>query len=445
MDTKLAAFWEQLTESFWFIPALMMAAALVLGFLMPQLDASSATGGNSPILDVSPDGARALLSTIAGSMISVAGVAFSITIATLSLASSQLGPRLLSNFMRDQGNQITLGTFVSIFTYCLLVLQTVRSADTVTFVPYRSVALAMVMAVFSVFVLIYFFHHVSNMIQASQVIANIGRELEHNIARKFRAKPRHTGYEKALRDDGDLPEDFDDNVAYVTAPMSGYLQALDLDDYQTLATKKDLVLRILYHPGDFVAKSTEVIAVYPRDQLSDAIIERAQDALTIGAQRLHIQDIKFSVEQLVEIAVRALSPGINNPFTAIACLDQFSATFVELAEHPLPSGYYYDAQNKLRVVRETVTFESLLNTAFDPIRQHGRSDVAVTIRLLEVIAIIASRATTASQKQVLLQQANMIQRASEEAILEEHDRDTIAERHALALRVLEEDDLTVAP
>lgn len=419
----------------------MVTGAILLALGMTALDRQNpeiATSTLSWIYTGSPDGARSLLSTIAGSMISVAGVTFSITIVALSLASSQLGPRLLKNFMRDRGNQIVLGTFVAVFTYCLLVLRVIRSGDDVAFVPHLSVTLAMLLAIASLGVLIYFFHHVSTMIQAQYVIASIGRDLEAGIARLFASPPENRRYEYQLRGKDDIPADFDDNTAFVTARASGYLQAIDYETLHTIASKNDLLLQLLYRPGDFVARNNQIIAVYPAGGLSDEVQKRLHNAHTLGASRLHIQDVEFAIDQLVEIAVRALSPGINDPFTAIACLDQFSTTLSGLAERAIPSGYYYDTDGRLRMISDAVTFEGIIHGAFDQIRQHGKSDVAVTIRLLEVIAIILARTRTDAQRRVLVQQAELIKRASDEAVFEEYDRQDIAERYDLVVRVLED-------
>ena len=444
MNIKLYRLWEQLSGSFWFLPALMVLAAIGLALGMVALDHAHPQTSVPVLSEVSgsPDGARSLLSMLAGSMISVAGLTFSITIATLSLASSQLGPRLLNNFMRDRGNQIVLGTFVSIFTYCLLVLRAVRSGDEAAFVPHLSVTIAILLALVSLGVLIFFFHHVSTMIQAQNVVTGIGRDLSASIERLFSTQPGPTiyeYYEYTLRGEDDIPPDFDDNIAYVTAPASGYLQFVDNPALLRVASEDDLLLRLFYRPGNFVAKGSEIVAVYPAEALSDDMAQAIHHAITLGAGRLRIQDVEYAIDQLVEIAVRALSPGINDPFTAITCLNQFSTALSRLAEHTIPSGYYYDTGGNLRVISDTVTFKGIVDAAFNQIRQHAASDVAVTIRLLEVIAIISARTTTAAQWEALLRQAEMIKRASDAAITEEQDRRDIAARYDLVLRVVNDE------
>lgn len=430
MRIRLYAFWELLTGSFWFLPTLMMGAALTLAPVMLALDrriTQAPIEAMSWMFNSSADGARSVLSTIAGSMISVAGTTFSITIVALSLASSQLGPRLLRNFMRDRGNQVVLGTFVSVFTYCLLILRAIRSGDDSLFVPHLSVLFAVFQAIVGVGVLIYFFHHVSIMIQAQTVIANIGRELEGSIDRLVTTDKDKRAYEYELRKEQDIPEDFESNSAFVKTRVSGYLQAIDYEVMQKIATKKDLLLKLLYRPGDFIAKESEIVAIYPEQSLSDELTERIQEAFTVGPMRLRIQNAEYAVDQLVEIAVRALSPGINDPFTAIACIDQLGTALSSLAERRIPSGYYYDDAGDLRLISDTLTFTVIVNAAFDQIRQHGRTDMAVTFRLLEVIAIIIARATTQEQKDALIRQAEMIKRAADNTFAEGNDRRDIAD------------------
>jgi uncharacterized membrane protein len=441
MKIKLYALREQLSGSFWFLPTVMVGIAIILALVMTQIDRyQMALQTANPLLSWiysgSADGARSLLSTIAGSMITVAGITFSITITTLSLVSSQLGPRLLNNFMRDRGNQVSLGTFVATFTYCLFVLRTIRSTDEITFVPHFSVTLAIALAVISLEVLIYFFHHVSTMIQAQNVIANIGSELEASIERLFSNQSGKSHYEYELRREDDIPADFDENTNLVTVPASGYLQTINYEALLQVARESDLLLRLFYRPGDFIANRSEIIAFYPKQELSESVEKNIQNAFTLGTGRLRVQDVDFSIDQLVEIAVRALSPGINDPFTAIACLDQFSTTLAALAEHTIPSGYYYDTDGHLRVISDVVTFNGIVNAAFNQIRQHGRSDIAVTIRLLEVIAIILARTQSDKHQQALVQQAEMIKRASDEVIFEENDRRDITERYDIILRIL---------
>ena len=226
-----------------------------------------------------PEGARAVLSTIAGSMITVAGVTFSITIVALTLASQQFGPRLLRSFLRDLGNQIVLGTFVSTFIYCLLVLRTVRGNDDAQFVPHLAVTLGVLLAMLSLGVLIFFIHHVSMSIQASQIIANVAADLEGAVARLF---PERLGHERTpvTANTTALPVDFEESASAVPADSNGYVQAIDEDALMTLATERDVVLRIDAEPGRFVRCGTALVRVRPG-------AHRGRCALRLTPRRIH--------------------------------------------------------------------------------------------------------------------------------------------------------------
>jgi uncharacterized membrane protein len=193
---------------------------------------------------------------------------------------------------------------------------------------------------------------------------------------------------------------------------------------------------LLYRPGDFVVAGSEIIALYPATVTSESVAEEIYRAFTLGTRRLRLQDIEFSIDQLVEVAVRALSPGINDPFTAIACLDQLGATLSTMATRSIPSGYYYDDEGQLRLISKVVTFGGVVNAAFDQIRQHGKSDVAVMIRLLETLTVILTRTTSAEQRQALTRQAEMVKRTSDKIIPEENDRHDITKRYDRFLRNL---------
>ncbi len=186
MFTKLITFWERLHGTFWFLPTIMVILAIILAATMIYLDQRIPLD-EQDIFDWlgtnSAEGARSFLSTVAGSMISVAGVTFSITLVALSQTSSQYGPRLITNFLRNRGNQIVLGTFIATFVYCMLVLRTIRGTEEFAFVPHIAVTIGMVLAILSVGVLVFFIHHISTSLQAETIVTNIGHDLEASIAR----------------------------------------------------------------------------------------------------------------------------------------------------------------------------------------------------------------------------------------------------------------------
>ncbi|MCA1991319.1 MAG: DUF2254 domain-containing protein [Coleofasciculus sp. S288] len=439
-NTKLSTLWDSLRSSYWFVPALMAGVAMGLAFVTVTLDQSGKSG---PIENLGwvyaggPDGARTVLSTIAGSMITVAGTAFSIVIVALQLASSQFGPRLLRNFMQDTGNQVVLGTFIATFIYCLLVLRTVRGDDYNVFVPQLSVTVGIVLAIASIGVLIYFIHHASTSIQVWHVIGEVAKDLDHAIDRIF---PRTIGQrllEPKQRWVEEIPVGFDEEAFPILATGNGYLQAIDNEQLMKIAKSEDLLLRLEQCPGKFIVQGSEIVKVFPGERVNEKLAKQINEAFILGLERTEHQDVEFSINQLVEIALRAISPSINDPFTAIRCIDQLSAGLCRLAERDFPSPYRYDDENNLRVIADPVTFAELLDKAFNQIRQYGQKDVAVIIRLLDAIALIATRTHRKKDRAALRRHAEMIKRSSDEAISEECDRKDIEERYLGAIKALE--------
>lgn len=441
VKSRLLRYWDHLRSSLWFLPSLMAATAVALAFGSVALDESVAdqwlknqawayTGG--------AEGASAVLGTVAGSMITIAGVVFSLTLVALSLASSQFGPRLLRNFMRDTANQVVLGTFVGTFLYCLLVLRTIRRGDEVAFVPHLSVTFGVVFAIASLGVLIYFIHHVSVSIQADEIVARVGTELVHGIDRLC-PEPDQDGH-GAPREpsDADLPRAFDREADPVGASADGYVQLIDLEALVALGADTDALIRVERRPGQYAVRGSPLAMVWPRDRITERLVARLNDAFVLGTQRTPAQDIEFSVDQLVEIAARALSPGVNDPFTAMSCVDRLGSALCRLAQQELPSPYYRDGEGRLRLVTHPITFPGMVDAAFNQIRQYARSNTAVTLRLLEMLAVIAGATRRPEQQAALQRHAEMIVRGAREGLLEAQDRQEVDTRFETTCRMLRE-------
>ncbi|MFN2431287.1 MAG: DUF2254 domain-containing protein [Gemmatimonadota bacterium] len=432
MRTRVSQLWEALRASFWFLPSLMAAAAVALSFASIELDervGDEWLGSLGWMYVNRPEGARALLSTVAGSMVTVAGVVFSITIVALTLASSQFGPRLLRNFMRDRGNQAVLGLFIATFLYCLLVLRTIHGEDDSAFVPHLAVTAGVVLAVGSMGVLIYFIHHVASSIQAENVIAVVARDLDGAIERQF---PRD-----AAADEGVPPQELPPDAAAVRARDSDYLQAVDTEGLVEFAAERDLVLHLRLRPGAFVTPGAVLASAGPVDRLDGEAADRIRAGFLLGTQRTITEDPEFAILQLVEVAVRALSPGVNDPFTAVACVDRLGAALCRLAARGAPSRHLLDEDGRLRLVVEIPTFSGLTDAAFHQIRQYARTSAAVTIRLLEALADVARETRTEEQREALRRHADMLIRGARDALPEELDRDDAEARHQALLTALE--------
>ena len=390
---------------------------------------------------VSPEGARSVLSTIAGSMMTVAGVTFSITIVALNLASSQFGPRLLRNFMEDRSTQFVLGTFVSSFIYCLLVLRSVYTVGQNTFVPSFSVTFAVILAFLNVGVLIYFIHHIATSIQADHIIATVSRELHRSIRRIFADEIK----EESGNIIGPIAELQKENIAHfhthsLPSHDNGYVQAINVASLLHTAMKNELLIHSTVRTGQFVVTGGTLAVVSSEEELADNLIGQITEAFIIGDQRTSKQDPEFSIDQLVEVAVRALSPGINDPHTAIDCIDQLGSALCLLAGREMPGENRFDDEGKLRLVVKPFTFGGMLNASFDQIRQYGWKSVAVTIRLLEMLTMISGQTRRPAQRKALHRQANMILRTSREALPEQNDRDDVLQRYQILLAALNKFD-----
>ena len=439
-NVKITKLWDSLQSSYLFVPALIVVSAIALAVTMLTLDRQ----GNYGVLKNwgwiytgSTDGARAMLAAIGGSTITVAGTVFSITIVALQLAASNFGPRLLRNFMKDVSNQVVLGTFIGTFIYCLLVLRTVRGDgdDYNSFIPQLSVTVALALAIISISLLIYFIHHASTIIQASHIISEVSAELDRATDRLFPEKIGR-GLSQSGRQVAEIPANFDEDAYPIKAAKSGYLQIIDDEKVMQIASEQELIVRLEFRPGKFIVQGSELMMVYPGKRVNQKLTKKFRDVFILGTERTEQQDIEFPIHQLVEVALRAISPAVNDPFTAIRCIDRLSAGLSRLAGRDFPSPYRYDRLDKLRIITQPVTFVGLTDAAFNQIRQYSNSDVAVTIRLLEAIATIARYTQNPKDRDALRRHAEMIQRDSNNAVSEEWDKKDIEEQYQAALKAL---------
>jgi uncharacterized membrane protein len=408
VQTRLLGWLDRLRSSYWFLPTVMAVAALLLSAATLAIDGSYAQGA-LPSLAVlgglnHPDGARALLSTVAGSLITVAGVVFSMTLVGLSLASQQFGPRLVGNFMRDRGNQAALGTFVATFLYCLMVLRTVRSADpqlgVSAFVPHVSVGVALLLTLASLGVLIYFIQHAAESVQVSYVLARVGRALTQQI---LALPPEREGEAAASRSGGgegnaaetdaeapapSLPESFQHEAVTVRSQRAGYVQVIDLSGLVALASEHDAVVRLHNPPGSFLMLGGPFADIYPADA-AETLAGRIEAYYVLGAVRTPQQDPYFLFDQLLEVALRALSPGVNDPFTAMTCIDRLAEAIDLLAYRQLPSTLLEDDDGALRLVVPRPELPALVEHLFGELRAHAAGDpmvarhLALTLRRMQ--------------------------------------------------------------
>ncbi|EQB00979.1 DUF2254 domain-containing protein [Sphingobium indicum] len=402
MRARLLRLADMLRQSYWFLPSLMAAAAILLAGGMIWLDSyqGSLWMDRLPWLRASrPSGARQLLSAIGGSMITVAGTVFSVTIAAVVYASGQYGPRLLSNFMRDRGNQITLGTFIATFLYCLVVLRTVRSPEEsggVGFVPNLALLVAVLLALCSIAVLIFFIHHVPSKIHINNVIEDVGQRLLREVGHRFPrllgdpSNPRHddeAAIPDPLRRYGDARPT--SKLRFVESAGTGYIQFVRDEELLRLAACHDLVIRLHYQPGDFVHAGRPLLEAWPAERCGEEAYRALANTFLIGSQRTALQDLRFLIDELVEIAARALSRGVNDPFTAVTCLDWLSAAMSDLCGREIPSHLRQDEEGSLRVIAHPHGFNEFLDRGFGALAQYCANDMVAAQRFLSSLGEVA--------------------------------------------------------
>jgi uncharacterized membrane protein len=436
MRIRIATWWDALRSSYWFVPSLMVAGAFTLAIGAIWVDRNY-TIVQAPLLgwleaSAGAVGVRDLLNAVAGGMITIAGVTFSITIVALSLASQQFGPRLLYNFMRDRGNQFTLGTFVSTFIYALILL---RATDDEHFVPSLSATIAVLLTIVAIGVLVYFFHHVSASLQADNVVAAVALDLDATINRICDSGSRMSAGAGCEVGPADVPMERD--VKEVTGHKGGYIQAVDEQTLMELAIRHDLVIRVRKRAGHFASKHEVIAEFWPPRDIGKKDFAALADAFMYGTQRTHVQDLEFGMDQLVEVAVRSLSPGINDPFTARMCIDRIGEALAKLARSGTPLPGRRDDNGRVRIITHPPDFRGIVDAAFDQLRQNVWPHVAVAIRMLEAIERAGRFTQSPAQRDALRRQAQMLMRAGHDNVPEPEDRRDMQHRYEEALRTLE--------
>ena len=418
----LQKLWIQVRSSLWFVPTVLVVVGATAAVALVQVDIAfvHVLSGQrwEPLLNAGAEGARGMLTAIASSMITVAGVAFSITIVTLSLASTQYTPRILRNFMRDRGNQFVLGTFVAIFTYCLIVLRTIRGGaerDGGGFVPLIAVAVGMLLALFSIGCLIFFIHHVAASIQASTILKAIAHETDEVIDALH---PEEIGADAdaSAVEPGHAPHM---HWRPVRAERSGYLQHGDSAGLLRFAKEHNTLVRLERSPGDFIAAGMPLVSL-SADVGADAA--RAVPKLfVIGAFRTIDQDAGFGIRQIVDIAMKALSPGVNDTSTAVTCIDYLSVLLSKLATRRLDAPFM-TSNGEPRVLARPPLFEDFVAKSFDEIRLSADGNVTIVLQMLCAIRRVASCTESPARRRALLDHAAVIVDAADRTIPAAYDR-----------------------
>jgi uncharacterized membrane protein len=360
------------------------------------------------------EGARGLLAAIASSMITVAGVAFSVTMVTFALAASQYTSRILRNFMRDRSNQAVLGVFLAVFAYCLVVLRTIRGGDEGIFVPSLAVIMAVLLAFVAIGFLVFFIHHTAASIQASNIVHGASRETIGAIDRLF--PEDDDGTEETA---GSVAGGGDVTWSTVPARATGYIQGIDVATLNELAEELGTGIRMDRGIGDFVIEDTPLASLTNR-QADDTIISKINGACTVGRYRTVHQDAAFGIRQIVDIALKALSPGINDTTTAVICIDSLGAILVRAAPRRFDTSEGPHG-GRPRVIMPKPTFAELVRDSFDQIRQNAEGNVTVLTRLLQILEIIAGQTRGLARRRNLTEQAVLVMEAAERSVPSSRD------------------------
>lgn len=421
--TVLVSWWRRLVNGFWFVPGAVGLGYAALALVLVRVDRRAGADG-ADVVGFGGDGdaARGILSTIAGSLITVAGLAFSLTIVVLTLVSSQFTPRALPRLLADRLNQVVAGSFVGIFAYCLFVLRTVRDETDTSpgFVPAIAVSAAIVLALVALALLLLFINHMGHSIQASQIVARMGRETLETIDRlhpeRYRGARAESGDELVRAWCGQA------EPQHVFPTRPGYVQAVALDGLLERLEGHDVRIHVPVRPGDFVTQATALVAVWAAEAVDEA---KARRAISIENERSFGQDARYGIRQLADVALKALSPGINDPTTAENCVGYLRAVLERLAERELPDEVHRHPDRQAVAVVRSVGFEEYAQAAFGEIGRFSSDNARVVSTVLEALVYVGESARAAGAQEriaIVVQLARAVAEPALEGARTERDR-----------------------
>ncbi|MGC2174425.1 MAG: DUF2254 domain-containing protein [Acidimicrobiales bacterium] len=431
--------WEALRTTFWFVPTVLVVVAAVIFGVSFAIDVAAYYHHLQLPFWLhlgSADAGRDVLIAIAAAIITTVGVVFSVTILALTLASQQFGPRMMRNFVRDFGNQFTLGIFVASFVYSVLALGSISSYPHPHFVPHLCIAVAEILLLLDLAVLIYFINHIASSIQLPAVIAGIAHDLDVAIDKEF---PKRDGEinpdavisPREMRIQLQRPDELLDAVerrgGVILAAKSGYLQFVGYAQLTKIARLLDATIRLDYRPGHFIVAGQPIAKVFPQGAAQQVEAALAKSHVT-GPHRTLMQDPVFAIDQLVEIAIRALSPAVNDTFTALTCLDWLSEGLCRLSQRELTNDLYRDEEGRIRLISAGWSYDRMIKRAYDKIREAAHGMPAVYIRMLDTISVVANATTSQLQRDSLINQSEMIMRGAEATVEEPNDLEDIKVR-----------------
>ena len=426
--------WDRVKVSFWFAPVIMAIAAVLLAWLIYWVDSlvpNAALEDSRFVLAGTPGELRTALLSMAGTVLATAGVVFTLLTLPLSTVASQYGSRLLRVFLADRTTQFVLGAFVGTFVYCLAAALSIPPAGSGQEAPQviATVGVYLMLATFGTLILLV--QHISTMLQAPNISAAAGAELL-NVVRA--SAEDVTGSDSSdgevetepVPDSQGIPAMLTEAKGHpVRARRAGYIQYVDPQIVLTLARKENLVIQLLRRPGHYVQSGAVVALLWPAARVDEHLETLFRRAIQVGNGRTPSQDVEYAVNQLTEMAVRAMSPAINDPFTAMTCLDHIGDGLVAFIRQGGNNSQYYDRDGRLLLVLEPVTFGDLLSAAFDMLRHASCSNASVLLHMLKVIEMISHEAKARETREQLLRHVSLIHAECQVGNLIEADRQSI--------------------
>ena len=416
--------WEALRNSLWALPIALVTVAAALAVFAVHLRLP-AHGAVWWLYSGDDSGASGLIGNLLGAMITMATLAVSITMVVLALAAQSLGPRLIPIFMGDTRTKFTLGTLIGTVAYLLIVLRTV--AGTSNAVPQLAVTLGTVLVLACMILLLFFVHHLARSIVADTIIDRVGATLD-AYAASLLPDRRSGSPDDAL----DLPDLAAGQGASVPATSTGYIQLVDRATIVRAAEEKSAVVALAHRPGQFALPGDTLARIVPPSALDDDFATTLRNAIVLGRYRTAVQDLEYSIRQLVEIALRALSPGINDPHTALAVIDRLTASFASIMRRGRLDTIYRDEDGTIRLFQPASDFDGLLDAAFNEIRQAGATQPAILIRLADRLGQLAAHARP-DQAGPLRRHVTLVRESGARAIADAADRSDLEARIAEAL------------
>jgi uncharacterized membrane protein len=422
MLPRLLSFWRDLWSTLWALPVLMVvvagaAAVLAVHFPLRQ--------GEDPVWFLysgNAEDAPQFLSSLVTAMITMATLVVSITMVVLTLAAQQLGPRLIRSFMADRRTQVTLGLFVATVVYLLIVLRSTYGGTNK--VPNLAVTGGTALVLLCLVALLVFVHHLARSIVVDTIIDRVGEALDADVERLLPAADFEAHAEPSTRPrEGGAP---------LVLHHSGYVQAINHHGMVEIAKEADAMIELSLKPGRHVIEGGVLAWIAPPDAATSEVRTKLEKCLVLGGERASIQDLETSIRQLVEVALRALSPSINDPFSAMAVVDRLTESLRKIMQRGTSQCVWTDDDGTIRLLAPGSTFADTVEEAFRQVRQHSQNQPAVLIRLVEGLGQLLAQAN-ATQRRVLQKEIEIILETGRRHIAQKEDLKVLEERSTLAL------------